>query len=170
MCKNTVTRGQNENRPSIKITSLNIRGLRNEIKRNRVLRHLKDNYPGILFLQETYTVEGDEKWWKCNWKGEFFMSHGTNHSKGVAILIPDSIQTEIKKIEIDPKGRYVIVNGKFGGRELTLLNCYAPTKNNSAKQLSFLDELLPKINEYYENLVLGGDFNTYLDPQPGMGT
>jgi hypothetical protein len=41
------------NKASIKISSFNVRGLRNVTKRDRVLRHMKDNYPGILFLQET---------------------------------------------------------------------------------------------------------------------
>ena len=94
MDHNRKTRGNKENRPSIMITSLNVRGLRNKTKQNRVLRHMKDNYPGILFFQETYTVNGDEVWWKNHWKGQFYISHGTNHSKGVIIQIPDSTQTE----------------------------------------------------------------------------
>jgi endonuclease/exonuclease/phosphatase family metal-dependent hydrolase len=150
---------------NILITSFNVRGLRNETKRARVLRHMKDNYPGILFLQETYSLEGDEQIWSKIWKGDIYMSHGTNHSKGVAILIPDYIQTEIKNVEIDQHGRYIILNGRFGDKDLTLINYYAPTKNDSSEQMRYLDQLIPKINVYHENLILAGDLNVNLDPR-----
>jgi exonuclease III len=92
------------------------------------------------------------------------MSHGTNHSKGVAILIPQNIEYEIQNTDIDPNGRYIILNGKFSGKNLTLMNYYAPTKSDATSQLQYLDILIPKISEYYENLVLGGDLNVNLNP------
>ena len=50
---------------------------------------MKDNYPGILFLRETYSVQG------------------------VTILIPDHIEIEIKNKEIDPHWRFIILTGIF---------------------------------------------------------
>ena len=165
MYNNIKQTGQIDNAMSIMITSFNVRGLRNDNKRARVLWHMKDNYPCILFLQETYTTQNDETLWKNNWNGQIYMSHGTNHSKGVAILIPEDIETDIKNIDIDQEGRCIIVNGKFGGRDLTLMNLYAPTKNDINNQMNFISKLIPKINEFHENLIMGGDLNTYLNPQ-----
>ena len=85
---------------SIKVTSFNVTGLKYKVKRHRVLNYLKYRHPGILFLQETYTTFGDELIWKTKWKGDIFMSHGTNHSKGVAILIPDKIEYRIINTEL----------------------------------------------------------------------
>jgi hypothetical protein len=60
-------RCNNNNNPSnksIKITSLNVRGLRNTMKRHRVFNWLKTKYQGIIFLQETHTQPGDEMIWE----------------------------------------------------------------------------------------------------------
>ena len=77
---NKVKWGKDDKLPkSMSITSFNVRGLKNNTKRQRVLQYLKDKHPGILFLQETYTTQGDELIWKKQWKGDILMSHGTNH-------------------------------------------------------------------------------------------
>ena len=137
----------NKTHLSIKITSLNVRGLRNTLKRNRVLRHMKDNYPGILFLQETYAVQNDELLWKKQWHREIRMSHSTNHSKRVPILIPQDIDFTINDLDIDTKGCYIIANGSYAGKDLCLMNYYAPTKSDAAQQLAYLDILILNINE-----------------------
>ena len=49
----------------------------------------------ICFLQETYSVLKDEITWKNEWGGEIFFSRGTNHTKGVCILINPSIHCQV---------------------------------------------------------------------------
>ena len=149
---------------SLRITSFNVRGLKNSTKRERVLHYMKNNHPGIIFLQETYTTEGDEIVWKNQWSGDILMSHGTNHARGVAILIPKEISYTSDTIEIDPKGRFILLNGTFEGKNITLLNCYAPTNSKSKDQINFLNSLLPLITKYQENLLMGGDLNVHLNP------
>jgi exonuclease III len=126
---------------------------------------MKNKHPGILFFQETYTTEGDEMIWKKQWDGDIIMSHGTNHSKGVAILIPKEINYTSDAIEIDPQGRFILLSGTFEGKNLTLLNCYAPTNSNSKEQIIFLNTILPFITKYQENLLMGGDLNVHLNPE-----
>ena len=116
---------------SIRITSFNVRGLKNNIKRHRVLNFLSSKFPGILFLQETYTTEGDKQIWEKTYKGEIIMSHGTNHSKGVAILIPEHTDYKIDTTITDTNGRYIFIDGNINGKRLCLLNCYAPTNITS---------------------------------------
>jgi exonuclease III len=130
-----------------------------------VLHYIKNKYPGILFLQETYTTQGDEKIWKNQWDGDIFMSHGSNHSKGVAILIPKEMSYINEAIEIDPSGRYILLNRTFKGKEMSLLNCYAPTCSNCKEQKKFLNTLLPLITKYQENVVWAGDLNVHLNPE-----
>ena len=153
-----------ENLKTIRITSFNVRGLKNNIKRHRVLNFLGAKFPGILFLQETFTTQGDKQLWEKTFKGEIIMSHGTNHSKGVAILIPDYLDIKIEETKIDTEGRYIFMDVKINGKRLCLLNCYAPTNTNSKEQLKYIDTILPIITEYHENLILAGDLNVHLDP------
>ena len=48
---------------------------------------------------------------------------------------------------------------------LVLTNVYAPTKDNLDAQNSFLENLKYLLEEYSDKpFVIGGDFNTYLDP------
>ena len=69
------------------VLSLNVRGIRDQIKRRSIFSYLKDQKANIYFLQETYSERADENIWRKEWGGELFFSHGTKHSKGVCILI-----------------------------------------------------------------------------------
>ena len=77
------------------ILSLNVRGIRAQLKRRSIFAYLKDHSPKIIFLQETYSEPSDEMIWKSEWGGEIFFSHGTKHSKGVCILIHPTMQSKI---------------------------------------------------------------------------
>ena len=46
------------------VFSLNVRGIRDQIKRRSVFSFLKDQKAYIDFLQETYSEPNDEKLWK----------------------------------------------------------------------------------------------------------
>ena len=48
---------------------------------------LEDQNATIYFLQETYSELSDESFWKNEWGGEMFFSHGTRHSKGTCISL-----------------------------------------------------------------------------------
>ena len=59
---------------------------------------LKDQNATIYFLQETYSEQSDESFWKNEWGGEMFFSHGTRHSKGTCILLNPAIEDSKIKI------------------------------------------------------------------------
>ena len=74
------------NNLDLKLLSLNIRGLRDFVKRKAVVNWINKQNADIIFLQETYRTAEIENEWKYQWKGDMFFSHGSNHSKGVLIL------------------------------------------------------------------------------------
>ena len=45
---------------------------------------------------------------------------------------------------------------------MTLLTVYAPTGDKVKEQVQFLQSITEHINEYNNNLIIGGDLNTYL--------
>ena len=63
----------------------------------------------ICFLQESYSTPEVEKIWKSQWKGEMFFSYRTQHSKGVLILIKNSLEFELKNSKVDQNGRFIIL-------------------------------------------------------------
>ncbi|CAH2319410.1 Hypothetical predicted protein [Pelobates cultripes] len=62
---------------------------------------------------------------------------------------------------LDGQGRFLYVKGTITGMLYTFANIYLPNK----RQAQFLRKALNKLSDFSEGtLVLGGDFNTPLDP------
>ena len=151
------------------ILSLNVRGIRDQLKRRSIFAYLKDHSPKIIFLQETYSEPSDEMIWKSEWGGEIFFSHGTKHSKGVCILIHPTMQSKIDCIFNSNTGRMVLIAMEFNSLKLSLCNVYAP--NNQSEQLNFLQELNNVLMDKSElsTLIVGGDWNCTLAKKDKVG-
>ena len=57
---------------SIKILALNVRGLRNQVKRRALFAYLKNQKADFYCLQETFSQKLDEN----TWGGKIIFSHG----------------------------------------------------------------------------------------------
>ena len=119
----------------------------------------------IIFLQEKYCTSEVEDIWRTQWQGKLFFSHGTNHSCGVMVLVRSDLDFNLKSVEVDVQGRYVIMEADVQGSNFLFVNIYAP--NKVQEQCYFLDNL-NNINENFvvnkeQKIVIGGDFNTALD-------
>ena len=100
------------------IITLNVRGIRNRVKRRSIFSCLKDQTCHFYLLQETFSEPKDERVWKNEWGGDVFFSHGSNHAKGVCILVnPSMIVVNVENSYKDIDGRIiaidVICNGVF---------------------------------------------------------
>ena len=146
------------------VLTLNVRGLRSQLKRRSIFSYLKDQNCQFYFLQEIYSEPNDEKIWRGEWGGDIFFSHGSTHSKGVCILVNPSLSSSssIENFSKDRDGRIVSINLIFKTANISLCNVYAP--NDSQQQQTFLHIL----NEYLmsntdtSNLIIGGDWNVTL--------
>ena len=72
---------------TFKLVSLNARGIRSFEKCKVVFGWLMKQEADICFLQETYSTKEVERIWKHYWKGDMLFSHGSEHGRGVLILI-----------------------------------------------------------------------------------
>ena len=63
------------------LISLNVRGIREKIKRKRILEWCKNKGGDIVFLQETYSTPDIETRWRSEVDGSFDFSDGTNRSR-----------------------------------------------------------------------------------------
>jgi exonuclease III len=150
------------------ILCLNTNGLRNDSKRKSLLRWLKTYYQAeekIIFLQETHTNSANEKAWENDWAGDIIFSHGTNDSKGAAILLPKDTEYSDVDIHRDPEGRFVVMTVTINQSQVCLVNVYAPTGDNVPEQITWLNNLQIILDEYsHLNFIIGGDINTPLNP------
>ena len=146
----------------IKFLSLNVRGLRNHVKRWALFSYLKNQKADFYCLQETFSLKGDEVSWATEWGGKVFFSHGTEHSKGTCILQrPNSLFSSSVQL-IDPDGRLVIVKIREGGEDLFLASVYAPC--DPQNQCCFIQNLCTVIvsNTNTSKVIIVGDWNTTL--------
>mgnify|MGYP001556512402 CR=1 FL=1 len=153
----------------ISIFSLNIRGLRDRLKRLELFRWLKRYYKAekaFVLLQETHSIKDDETTWKREWGSEIVFSHGCSNARGVAILFPQ-MDTSISTVETwnDADGRICYIKIQIVDDILNIINVYAPTKSKHKLQLDFLNELKTLVDKTEQMpTIVGGDFNTYMDP------
>ena len=113
-------------------------------------------------MQETYSSVKDELIWRNEWGGEIFFSHGSQHSRGVCILIDRSVNEKVECIHRDSQGRILLISMTSAGMKVSLCNIYAP--NNHSDQLLFIQELNNLLIDKSEltSLVVGGDWNCTL--------
>ena len=150
---------------NFKLLSLNARGIRSFDKRKSIFNWLFKSSADICFLQETYSTPEVENEWKKQWKGKTFFSHGTNHSRGVLILVKDQLDFRLQSLKVDSQGRYVLLEALIQDSPFALLNIYAP--NKCAEQCDFFnkisEELKSSLTLADSSFVIGGDFNVIFD-------
>ena len=115
-------------------------------------------------MQETHLNSTDEKLIHNRFGDNCFFNNGTNFAGGVCIIIPNGVDFKLKKIDMDHKGRYIILEGCFNKQDLTLVNIYSPTQDKREDQNEFFNKIYELINGKSSNLIWTGDFNLYLDP------
>ena len=85
--------------------TLNVRGIRDRSKREKMFNWFRSKSIDIIYLQETYSTPDIEKKWQLEWGGKCIFSHGTSHSKGVLVLINSKLDIEISDTCADINGR-----------------------------------------------------------------
>ena len=129
-------------------------------KRANFKEWLTKHHPGIAFLQETHIDSNTLKAWQQEWPYSIYISGGNTKSKGVATLIPEHLDHNIRWQYSDAHGRLLILGTTINGFDCILGNCYFPTKDNELQQLETLQELKEiLITHIDEPMIIAGDFN-----------
>ena len=103
--------------------------------------------------------------WAAEWGGQIFYSHGSNHSKGVCVLIKPNSPLHVEIVELDVNGRFIILCLKTPGEiNLNVVTVYAPT--DPREQIDFISSFSKKIMSLTNtsSLIIAGDWNTTLNP------
>lgn len=145
---------------SLNIISYNVRGLRSQIKRRKIMRYLNERKFDVIFVQETHSTVRDCSLWENEWGGKMYCSHGESNSKGVGIWLRKNTKIKVLNRICDDQGRYIVLNIEYEGSKYTLVNLYAPNVDSLQffKMIFRQMETIP--NDYK---IIGGDFNLILD-------
>ncbi len=82
----------------IKICSLNVNGLGDRHKREKVFSWLKQNNFSICFLQELHCTKASLDNWKKQWRDEIFLSGNSSNSTGIGIFYKFKSSIRINRI------------------------------------------------------------------------
>lgn len=70
--------------------------------------------------------------WRKNGGARCFHSSYSTYAKGTLIWVAPGAPFMLQYTEADVKGRYVLLRGKLGGKDITILNTYAPNIDEPA--------------------------------------
>lgn len=146
---------------SISLVSWNVRGSGQLVKRGKVYSHLKSLKSDIIFLQETHVIATQHRILRANWISQVYQSPFTSKARGVAIRFCKTVPFRFQSSVTDPNGRFIILAGHIDSFPITLVNIYGPNTDDPAFFRKVFD-LIP--DDDLSHIVIGGDFNCYLDP------
>ena len=115
----------------------------------------------ICCLQETHLKTRDTYRLKVKGWKKIFHTNGNQKKAGVAILISDKIDFEIKAVKRDKEGHYIMIKGSIQEEDVTIINIYAPNIGAPQNVRQMLTSMKGEINS---NTITVGDFNTSLTP------
>ena len=154
-----------EMRSYLTIITLSVNGLHAPTKRQRLAEWIQKQDPYICCLQETHLKTRDTYRLKVKGWKKIFHANGDQKKAGVAILISDKINFEIKAVKRDKEGHYIMIKGSVQKEDITIINIYAP--NIGAPQ--YVRQMLTSMKgENNSNTLKAGDFNTPLTPWIGQ--
>ena len=82
-----------------KFLTVNVNGLNNFNKRDKIFNLLKTKKIDLALLQETHSTKTTETQWQKEWTGMAFWNSGPTHqSAGVSILFTEKFEGKIQNI------------------------------------------------------------------------
>ena len=145
--------------PYLSIITLNVNGLNAPNKRQRLADWVQKQDPYICCLQETHFKTRDTYRLKVKGWKKIFHANGDQKKAGVALLISDKIDFQIKTVKRDKEKHYIMIKGSIKEEDITNINVYAPNIGALQYVRYMLTNMKEEINS---NTIIVGDFNTPL--------
>ena len=121
---------------AVSICTLNVNGIAEFTKQEKVFNALQQKQFDIYLLQETHLPDVETgKLWEKQWGGRALWSPGTTRSAGVGLLVNPQSTVEITKFSIDTDGRVLTANAKSHNNTLQIINVYAPSNPSDRETL-----------------------------------
>ena len=110
----------------LSIITLNVNGLNAPTKRQRLAEWIQKQDPYICCLQETHFKTRDTYRLKVKGWKQIFHTKGDQKKAGVAILISDKIDFEIKAMKRDKEGHYIMIKASTQEKDKMIIKFMHP--------------------------------------------
>ena len=112
---------------SLKIVSMNCRGLGNQQKRKDTFNFLRNKGASIFCLQDTHFTANDYNYIRTQWGYDIFHSPGSSDSRGVAVLFNNDFEYKLINEKTDALGNYISLELEIDNKfTILLINIYGP--------------------------------------------
>ena len=108
----------------LSIITLNVNGFNAPTKRQRLAEWIQKQDPYICCLQETRLKTRDTYRLKVKGWKKIFHANGDEKKAGVATLISDKIDFEVKAVKRDKEGHYIMIKESIQEEVITIINIY----------------------------------------------
>lgn len=133
--------------------------------------HLRGGSYYKMNTQETHSSTSSAALWEREWGGSIIYSHGSQNSRGVAILLARNFSPAIITQISDHEGRFLGADLELEDHSLSVCSIYAPTQDKPKDQISFFNNMQGLVEELNgTDLILAGDFNCTLNPRLDKST
>ena len=95
-------------------------------KTHRLAEWIQKQGPYICCLQETHFSPRDTYRLKVNGWKKIFHANGNQKKAGLAIIVSEKINLNIKTITRDKEGPYQMIKGSVQEEDITILTIYVP--------------------------------------------
>ena len=147
---------------SLRICSLNCRGLGNFKKRRDVFNKVRGDGYNIIILQDIHCKVGKEDTFRNSWGNDILVAPYTHNARGVAILT-HGIDAKFSDVVTDKGGNFIIAKVIINQmHQFMLVNIYAPNEDDPAF-FSGLDSLLGEQSDL--PIIIAGDWNLVIDQE-----
>jgi len=146
--------------PYLATITLNVNGLNDPTKRQRLAKWIQKQDPYMCCLQETHLKPRDTYRLKVKGWKTIFHTNGDQKKAGVAILISDKIDFEIKTMIRDKERHDKMIKRSIQKLDKTIINIYAP--NIGAPQ--YIRQMLTSMKGKINSNTIVGYFNIPLTP------
>ena len=143
---------------SLRLLSLNARGLRDTLKRRKIFNYYRTR-ADFVCLQETHSCEKDTIIWESEWGGNILFSHGETNSRGICVLMPKGSVEGITNIYRDLNGRILKFDITWKNEIYSICTIYAPNKDSPA----FFEKIREVLTQSDGYIIVIGDFNLVMD-------
>ena len=100
---------------SVSIGCVNVRGIRQAEKRRDVFSYLRNMQCAVYCLVDTHFTEDMLSMVRSEWGGDVFVSCGTAHARGIAVLVSPGAPVIVNSVDVDSHGNYVVMDMEFDG-------------------------------------------------------
>ena len=135
------------------IITLHVNGLNAPTRRQRLAERILKQEPYIYCLQESHLKTRDKYRLKMKGWKKIFNANEDRKKAGVAILISNKIDFEIKAVKRDKEGHYIMIKGLIQ-EDIIIISIYSPNIGPLQHIRQMLINMKGEINS---NTIIVGD-------------